>query len=91
MEMELGTPVYDIDSMMTAYCSNNNKSLQALISSLFKLPNGSTHGDETWYACILHHFHDDNRHFSLLLIFIGGLPPFTEILYVQYIKMSGDK
>ena len=24
-------------------------------------------------------FHDDNRHLSLLLIFIGCLPPFTEI------------
>ena len=42
--------------------------------------------NETWYACVLHHFHDDNRHFSPLLIFIGGLPPFTEIYVVVYKK-----
>ena len=24
----------------------------------------STQGDETWYAYVLHHFHEDNRHFQ---------------------------
>ena len=97
---------------MTSMTSTTTNSLRhfslKLTSSLLKLVNGSTHGDESWYACVLHHFHDnyihvsmtttdssrhfssnlltathmemklgthvyyhdDNRHFSLLLIFI---------------------
>ena len=48
MEIKLGMHVCDIVSMTTAYCLHKNKWLQALTSSLFKLANGSTHGDETW-------------------------------------------
>ena len=70
MEMKLGTNVYDIVSMTTTYYLKNYKYTQAFTSSLLKLANGSTHGDETWYAFILHHFHDDNRDFSLLLFFL---------------------
>ena len=69
MEMKLGTNAYDIISITTTYYLNNNKYPKAFTSSLLKLSNGSTHGDETCYACVLHHFHDDNSHFSLLLIF----------------------
>ena len=54
MEMKLGKHVYDTVSMTTAYCFNNNKQFQAFTSSLFKLPNGTTHGGETWYACVLY-------------------------------------
>ena len=71
MEMKLGTNVYNIISMTTPYFFNNNKQPQAFTSSLLKLANGSTHGDETWYAYVLHHFHDDNRHFY---------PPSTEVI-----------
>jgi hypothetical protein len=47
-------------------------------------------GDETWYTvqCVLYHFYDNHmyvknkRHFSILLIVIGGLPHFTEIKVV---------
>ena len=31
-----------------------------------------------------YYINDNNRHFSVLLIFIGGLPPFTEIYLVVY-------
>ena len=57
-----------------------------ITSSLLKLVNGSTHGDETWYACVLHHFHDKNMFVNNNKhnFFIGGLPPFTEIYVVVY-------
>ena len=32
-----------------------------ITSLLLKIANGTTHGDETWYTCVLHHFHDDCR------------------------------
>ena len=57
--MELCTHVCNIVSIMT-----KTTQTQALFfkltftSSLLKLANGSTHGDETWYA---YHFDDDNK------------------------------
>ena len=36
------------------------------------------------YFMMITCFHDDNRHFSLLLNFIGGSPTFTEIYVVVY-------
>ena len=40
-----------------------SKQLQALFFkltlSLLKLSNSNTHRDETWYACVLHHFQDN--------------------------------
>ena len=62
MEMKLSMNAYDIVSMTTPHYLNNYKQPQAFTFSLLKLADGSTHGDETWYACVLH---DDNRHFSL--------------------------
>ena len=54
MEVKLGTHAhYHDNSMRTTYCSN---SFRHFSSNL--VYNGSTHGDETWYACVLHHFHD---------------------------------
>ena len=48
--------------MTTSYCL---KKPQAIFfkttSSPLKLANCSTHGGETWYACLLHHFHDDHN------------------------------
>ena len=54
MEIKLGMHVYYIVSMMTTW----TKKIASY--SHHKLVNGSTHGDETWYACVLHRFHDDN-------------------------------
>ena len=81
MEMKLGKNAYDIVSMTTTYYLKNSKLAQAFTPLLLKLANSRPRWRlETWNAYILHHFHDDNRHFSLLLIFVGGLPPFTEII-----------
>ena len=53
MEIKHGQNAYDIVSMTTTYYLNINKQPQAFNYSLLKLANGSTHGDETWYACLL--------------------------------------
>ena len=51
MEVKLGKHAHFIVSMTTIYCLNNKKQPQALLfkitSSLLKLVNKSTHGDET--------------------------------------------
>ena len=50
MEIKLGTHAHYHDNYMfltTTYCSNSFRH-----SSLLKLANGSTHGDETWYEFV---------------------------------------
>ena len=37
-----------------------------LTSPLLKLSNGSMYRDETWYVCLLYHFHDDYIHVSMM-------------------------
>ena len=90
--MKLGQNAYDIVSVTTTHYLNNTKQPHVFTYSLLILANGSTHGDETWYACVLHHFHDDNMHFSLL-IFYRGLAPFHRDMRSNnnYMKMRGDK
>ena len=74
--------------MTTTYCLNNIKQLQALFKQpqvfiLLHSLNLLMEMKLGIYACVLHHFHDDNSHFPLLFkIFVGDLPPLTE---------SGDK
>ena len=55
MEVKLAEHVYYIVSMMTT----TTNSLREFSSSLLKLAKGRTHEDETWYICVLHHFHDN--------------------------------
>ena len=48
MEIKLGTHYHDNYMLLTTtYCSNSFRH-----SSLLKLANGSTHGDETWYKIV---------------------------------------
>ncbi|CAI8056989.1 hypothetical protein GBAR_LOCUS31042 [Geodia barretti] len=55
MEVKLGAHVYYIVSMTTT----TTNSLRHFSSSLLKLANYSTHGGETWCACVLHRFNDN--------------------------------
>ena len=70
MEMKLGQNAHYIVSMTTTYYLNSNKQPQAFTSSLLKLANGSIHGDETWYGCIL------QQAFFSVIYFYRGLAPF---------------
>ena len=55
METKLGTHAYYHDNHLLF------KQQQALFFKLLlRYSNLLTHGDETWYACVLHGFHDDN-------------------------------
>ena len=58
MKMKLGTHAYYIVSVTTTFCLQITS--VTFITSLLKLDIGSTHGDQTWYTCILHRFHDDH-------------------------------
>ena len=61
MEVKLGTHMCSIVSMTTT----NKKLPQAIFfkitSSLLKLAQYSTHGGETWYACVFNRFHDNHQ------------------------------
>ena len=47
-------------SMTTTYCLKKPQAIfYTTTSSLLKLANCSTHGGETWCACVLHRFHDN--------------------------------
>ena len=50
------------------------------LSSLLKLANCSTHGGETWCACVFHRFHDYNNFLppSSLSFSIFSLPPLSQ-------------
>ena len=52
MEVKLGAHGYYIVSMTTTTTKSLSNIFFMITSSLLKLANGTTHGDETWYACV---------------------------------------
>ena len=68
MEVKLGMYAYYTISM-TMTCFHDDCILfekasgifPSTTSSLLKLANSTTHGGETWYACVLHCFHDNHN------------------------------
>ena len=81
MEMKLGTHAcYFNDNFvsMTTTLFEQHQIASSTLHSSNLIANGSTHGDETWYACVLHHFHDDNEELLIFSIFnfYMGLAPF---------------
>ena len=57
MEMKLRTHVCNIISMTTTLFEQQ----QIASGNILKHFNSTTHGDGTWYTCVLHHFHHDCR------------------------------
>ena len=55
IEMKLGTHASNIICMTITLFEQ--EIFLKITSSLLKLAKGSTHVDETWYTCVLHHFH----------------------------------
>ena len=85
IEMKLGMHAYYIISMATTCFCDDYKQPQAL---LLKLANGSTHGDETWYAGMLHHFHDNHILFEQHQIGNSGTLNSSNLLTVALMKMK---
>ena len=61
MEVKFCAHVYYIVSMTTTTTNSLRHLSLKFTSSLLKLANCSTHGDETWCARVLHRFHDDHN------------------------------
>ena len=62
IEMKLGTHACNIISMTTTLFKQQRIASGNFLKntfSLLELAKGSTHGDETWYTCVLHYFHDN--------------------------------
>ena len=58
--MKLGMQVHYITPTTTACFHDDYMFVKKIASSILKLVNGNTHGDETQYACVSHCFHDDH-------------------------------